>query len=318
MDEPRRDEEQWPVAAFLRSLRAEKGASPQTLRAYRADLKGLLTWLEAEEMLARQPGGLTHKDLRRWLASMTESCSVRTLSRKVSTLRTFYRFLIKRDLCETNPAEMLSLPKKGRALSNFLNVDEAFALLDKPGPGDPLDFRNKAMWELLYGSGLRVSEMAGLNVGDIDMEEGWVVVLGKGNKERLVPLTDPCTDAVRTWMAFRSTMVQEYGKPDQKALFLNHRAGRLSVRSVRRLIRDDLIKAGVGTQISPHGLRHSFATHLLDGGADLRGVQELLGHASLSTTQHYTHISLGALMAAYDDAHPRARRKGGEGEGEDS
>jgi integrase/recombinase XerC len=203
---------------------------------------------------------------------------------------------------------MLSLPKKGRALSNFINVDEAFALLDKPGLGDPLSFRNKAMWELLYGSGLRVSEMAKLDVGDLDLEEGWVLVLGKGRKERMVPLTEPCISAIRVWMAFRMTLLQEYQRQSEKAVFLNHRAGRLSVRSVRRLIRDDLVKAGVNTHVSPHGLRHSFATHLFDDGADLRSVQELLGHASLSTTQHYTHISLGALMAAYDDAHPRAKR----------
>ena len=309
----RDDEPRWPVEAFLTTMRAERGASPQTLRAYRADLRGLLAWLEASEIGDRTPDQISHKDLRRWLGSMAESSAVSTLCRKISTLRTFYRHLNKRGLCASNPAELLTLPRKGRPLAAVLNVDEAFALIDREGAGEPLEARNKAMWELLYGSGLRVSEMAGLDLGEVDLEEGWVVVVGKGSKERLVPLTDPCAAAIRAWLPIRAALIEEHAKVGQEALFLNHRGGRLSVRSVRRLIGDDLIKAGVPTQISPHGLRHSFATHMLDGGADLRGIQELLGHASLSTTQQYTHLSLGSLMAAYDDAHPRARRDPGEG-----
>lgn len=300
--------EQWPVAAFLRVMRVERGASPQTLRAYRSDLRGVLEWLEGEELLARGPGAVTHGDYRRWMASLFESCTASTMRRKLSTLRSFYKYLNKRGHCTANPAALLVMPKMRRSLSNFLNVDEAFALTDlDKGEEDPQKVRNRAIWELLYGSGLRVSELAGLNLGDVDLEKGWVFVTGKGNKERQVPMTDPSVEAVKRWLPYREVLAAR-PKGDPEALFLNPRGGRLSVRSIRNHIKGDLTRAGANPKVSPHGLRHSFATHLIDGGADLRTVQEMLGHASLSTTQNYTHISLGALMAAYDDAHPRAHR----------
>ncbi len=302
----------WRMEGFLRAMRVERGASPQTLRAYRGDLRGLAQWLNDQNLLEGGPGKVTHRDYRNWMGTLVECCTASTMRRKLSTLRSYYKFLVKKGYCTGNPAALLVMPKMRRSLSNFLNVDEAFALteLDAKEQDDPLKVRNRAMWELLYGSGLRVSELAGLNLQDVDLDSAWVLVLGKGNKERKVPLTEPCVQAIRTWLPYRQILASR-PKGDPEALFLNQRGGRLSVRSVRRHIKEDLTRAGVSNAISPHGLRHSFATHLLDGGADMRSVQELLGHASLSTTQHYTHVSLGALMAAYDDAHPRAHRDDG-------
>lgn len=297
----------WPIESFLETLRAERNASVETRRAYRADLTQLRTWLEDEGLGELPPSALHHRVLRAWLGALGEDLSVASLARKLSCVRSFYRFLIRSDLAKENPAELLSLPKQGRPLAKLLNVDETFALLDVERADDPRSARDAAMWELLYGSGLRVGELVSVDIADMDLEDGWMRVLGKGDKERQVPLTGKCVAAIRRYLQLRSELARKSGNRTE-ALFLNHRGGRLSARSVRRILRKDLIRAGVATPISPHGLRHGFATHQLDTGADLRSVQEMLGHSNLSTTQRYTHVALGTLMAAYDDAHPRALR----------
>lgn len=297
----------WPVEAFLEALRAEKNASRYTLRAYRSDLEHLLAWLQEVGLGRKAPKDLDRADLRRWLGQMRESCSDSTVRRRLSAVRSFYKFLSRRGLCDTNPAAQLATPQVGQRLGRFLNVDDAFALVDKPHSDDALSLRNAAIWELLYGSGLRVSEAMGLDLPDVNLAQGLVHVLGKRNKERLVPMTGPSVEALRRYLAARPSLVKA-GEPSQ-AVFLNHRGGRLSTRSVGRLLERAQIEAGVASRVSPHGLRHSFATHLLESGADLRSLQEMLGHANLSTTQRYTHLALSQLTEAYDQAHPRARKK---------
>jgi integrase/recombinase XerC len=301
---------QWPLEPFLASLQAEKNASRYTLRAYRSDLGHLLAWLEEAGMGHKAPGDLERADLRRWLGQMRETCEDSTVRRRLSAVRSFYKFLSRRGLCDTNPAAQLATPQVGQRLGRFLNVDDAFALVDKSHGDDPLALRNAAIWELLYGSGLRVSEAMGLDLPDVNLAQGLVHVLGKRNKERLVPMTGPSVEKLRRYLAARPGLLKA-DKPTE-AVFLNHRGGRLSTRSVGRLLEKAQVEAGVASRVSPHGLRHSFATHLLESGADLRSLQEMLGHANLSTTQRYTHLALTQLTEAYDKAHPRARkRKGG-------
>ncbi len=299
----------WPIAEFVETLRTQRNASIETRRAYTSDLGQLREWLVSEGLGELPPDAVSHRVLRGWLGALGEEIAVSSLARKLSCVRSFYRYLIRRGEASENPAELLSLPKQGRPLAHLLNVDETFALLDVERSDDPRSARDAAMWEMLYGSGLRVGELVSINVEDMDLREGWVRVRGKGDKERQVPLTGKCVDAVTRYLSVRSELA---GKSSQagRAVFLNHRGTRLSARSVRRILQKDLVRAGVATKISPHGLRHGFATHQLETGADLRSVQEMLGHTNLSTTQRYTHVALGTLMSAYDDAHPRALRRG--------
>ncbi len=294
------------VQRFLDALRAERNASAHTLRAYEGDLRHLQEWLD-KQGIERAIVELDHRTLRAWLGSMHESCNPRTLARRLSTLRSFFAFHVRRGRVASNTAELLQMPRTGRPLRKFLNVDESFALMEGSAD-DPLTLRNRALWEVLYGSGLRVSELVGVERDDLDLQDGWVRVLGKGNKERQVPLTAPAVRALRHWLDRRHELASK-GKTPTPRVFLNARGGPISTRSVRRLLKEDLIRRGVTTDVSPHGLRHSFATHQLDAGADLRGIQEMLGHASLSTTQKYTHVSMARIMEEYDALHPRAKRK---------
>ncbi len=302
------EQRSWPIGQFLGSMRAERNASPQTLRAYTTDLRALRAWLEEQGLGDLAPGELSHKDLRRWLGHLSERVSTGSVARKLSCVRSFYRYINKRGLCDKNPAELLELPRVRQASTRFLNVDEAFALLDKPVADNPLSVRNRSMWELMYGSGLRVSELVGLDLEDMHLAQKWLYVLGKGNKERQVPMTKASVDLLQVWLGKRRELTAKAAGPTP-AVFVNHRGKRISTRAVRKILREDMIKAGMAPKISPHGLRHSFATHLLESGADLRSVQEMLGHADLSTTQRYTHLAIGTLMEAYDTAHPRARRQ---------
>jgi integrase/recombinase XerC len=295
------------IRAFLDYMRAERGATAETLRAYTADLRGFEAWMDEHvPSLGLQDLEVGH--LRRFLASLVRECGPATLARKVASLRSFFRFLARRRGLKKNPAQQLSAPKAPMPLRSLLSVDEAFHLCDHSATGDPLALRNRAMWELLYSTGLRVSELVGLDLDRLDLAEGWLRVTGKGRKVRQVPIGEPAVRAVEAYLSRREEL-KGTGPQDPHAVFLNCRGGRLTARSVRRLLREAQLAVDMDPKVSPHGLRHSFATHLLDAGADLRAIQELLGHASLSTTQRYTHVSTSRLMEVYDRAHPRAKRR---------
>jgi integrase/recombinase XerC len=292
------------IDSFTTYIADERNLSPHTRAAYLRDLDEFRIFLEEHDgsdlqSLARLDSFL----LRRYLAEL-HKCNQRTsIARKLSTLRTFFRYLVREGRLASNPAEGLSSPKLNRYLPKTLSVDEATALMERGYGNTLLDLRDRAIVELFYSSGLRVSELTGLDVGALDLRENLVRVLGKGRKERIVPIGRKSHEALLAYLEARNL-------PDADApLFLNARGGRLTPRSVQRNLKNRLIKAGIIKDISPHALRHSFATHLLDGGADLRAIQELLGHASLSTTQKYTQVSVDQLMSVYDKAHPRSKKK---------
>ncbi len=297
---------------YLAYLKAERGASEHTLRAYGSDLAQLEEYLlelkSGKSALKVDHIGLD--DLQYWLQDQSDDKGNKasSLARKISAVRSFWRFMMRKEYIDYSPAELLISPKLTRPLTNFMMVDDVFHLLESTTPDSALGIRDMAMWETAYGSGLRVSELVGLDTGDIDLKENWVQVLGKGSKERVVPLGSKANDALKRYLIRRMELVSE----PTDALFLNFRGGRLTARSVRRLLKEHLIKAGLDPDVTPHGLRHSFATHLLDSGADLRSIQEMLGHSSLTTTQRYTHVSLQRVVQAYDMAHPRARKSKGE------
>ncbi len=292
------------IDCFATYLSDERNLSPHTRAAYLRDLGEFKNFLElhggsGKEALVKLDSFL----LRRYLAELHKRNQRTSIARKLSTLRTFFRYLVREGQLPSNPTEGLSTPKLNSYLPKTLSVDEATALMERGYGNSLLDLRDRAIVELFYSSGLRVSELTGLDVGSLDLRENLVRVLGKGRKERIVPVGRKAHEALHTYL-------EERGGPDEEEpLFLNARGGRLTPRSVQRNLKTRLIKAGVIKDISPHALRHSFATHLLDGGADLRAIQELLGHASLSTTQKYTQVSVDQLMAVYDKAHPRSKKK---------
>jgi len=294
------------IAQFIDHLAAHKGFSAHTLRSYESDLTQFARALAtAPASRAGRPQVLENvdsRDLRTYLARLFTHLKRTSIARKVSSLRAFFAFCEKQGLLTVNPAAGISAPKKGRFVPAFLSVDQAYAMLSGPLPGDPAGLRDLAILETLYSCGLRVSELAALNLGAVDLFEGLVRVLGKGNKERLVPVGRSARAAIGRYL--EATEVRRAAHPE-KPLFLNRQGGRLSVRSIARIVKRQAQALGLGPEISPHSLRHTFATHLLDAGADLRSVQELLGHASLSSTQKYTHLTLARLRAIYDRAHPR-------------
>ena len=294
------------IDEFVLALRAERGASEETVRAYGSDLGQLASWLAEQELDEVDLDRLTTAHLRGFVASRFDDDAPSTIARKISAVRTFWKWLVKKRYVKDDVAALLKTPKVKIPLRNYFSVDEVFQLLDGAKPDGPLGVRDMAMWEVGYGCGLRVSEIAGLDFADVDLDEGWVRTVGKRDKERRVPMGTKGRDALKRYLAVRGQLVS--ADTPAEAVFLNFRGGRLTTRSIRRLFKEHLVKAGLDTSITPHGLRHSFATHLLDSGADLRGIQELLGHSSLSTTQRYTHVSIERLADAYDAAHPRAKK----------
>jgi integrase/recombinase XerC len=298
-------------ARFLDFLRDQKRASPETLRAYENDLEQFRYHL-TQHLGDESPPGPASIDtfaVRGFVARLSrEGVEKSSIARKLSAVRSFLRHAVRGGEIETNPAEAVHAPRVPRALPRTLTVDEVFNLLEHIRSDDASSLRDRALLELVYAAGLRVSELCSLDLDDLDFGGGLVRVLGKGNKERLVPFGRKAADSLRAWLDASGSLRVRAGQ-DAAAVFLNARGGRLGARSVRRILDKRLREAAIHARISPHVLRHSFATHLLGAGADLRAIQELLGHSSLSTTQRYTHVSTDALMRIYDKAHPRALRR---------
>jgi integrase/recombinase XerC len=291
---------------FLRYLRVERQLSPHTLRNYRLDLTQFLEFC-ADHREGLSLDQVTYQDLRPFLAAALKKNRKTTVARKLSTLRTFFKYLQRQGVASQNPARLAPAPKLEKVLPQYLSVDEAFHLLGEPKNEDFGTCRDKAILEVFYSGGLRLSELAGLNLRDVDLAQGVLRVWGKGGKERLAFLGQPAKAALSAYLPLRQQSLEHHGAGDETALFINSRGRRLSTRGVARVVAKWVRLAGLSPGLTPHGLRHSFATHLLEGKADLRAVQELLGHASISTTGRYTHLNLDYLMEEYDKAHPRSK-----------
>ena len=293
------------LAEFLTHLSLERNCSTHTVQAYREDLSQALEFVREHfkkpSVEARDWNTRSLRAFMAWLHGQDYAKS--TIARRLAAVRSFGKFLCRQGLLPSNPAEALRGPRQDRKLPHFLTVEEMGRLLSAPAATTPLGLRDLAILETLYSAGLRVGELCGLNVADVDFDDGVLLVRGKGKKERLALLGDPAKAVLGGWIQLRGTVL---GGRQNTAVFLNKSGGRLTTRSVERLLMKYLKKAGLDPRTTPHTLRHSFATHLLDAGADIRGVQELLGHKSLVTTQIYTHVTTARLQQSYRTAHPRA------------
>ena len=300
------------IAAFDRHLADERRVSPHTRSAYGADLARFLAFFSAV-FWSRPAAALRAEDVdplavRSYLAYLrSEKLSKTTIGRHLSALRTFFAFLKREGRASSNPAKSVGSPRREKTLPRALSVAEAGAVVEARGREGALGTRDRALLELLYATGLRVSELVGLRLADVDLSARQVRTVGKGRKERVVPFGQPAAAALRAWLKERAAFAP--AARDAEILFLNARAGRLTDRSVRRILDRAVLSAAVPRHASPHALRHSFATHLLAAGADLRSIQELLGHASLSTTQRYTHLDAERLIEVYRKSHPKAEER---------
>ena len=295
------------LAEFLRSLALEKNASELTVKSYREDLTQAIEFFRTKyEGQKLAPAQITSRHLRAFTVWLHEQEYAKTtIARRVAAVRSWFKFLCRQGLVGANPADGLRAPRQDKKLPHFLSEDKLDQLLQAPSDL-PMGLRDRAILEILYSAGLRVSELTGLNLGDIDLDAGMATVRGKGKKERLAFFGAKSMQALKTWLHARQSVLAEHAKKTE-AVFLNKNAPRLTSRSVGRLLEKYLAQVGMDPRTSPHTLRHSFATHLLDHGADIRSVQELLGHSSLATTQIYTHVTTQRLKDSYDKAHPRAR-----------
>lgn len=296
------------LARFLQFLRVERNASDLTVKSYREDLTALSEYLvEAHSGLCPKPGEISVLELRGYVAALHEAGYAQTtIARRLASLRSFFRFGQREGWASTNPAKPLRNPRKARKLPHFLSSEDLGRLLQAPPGDEPSGLRDRAILETMYSAGLRVSELVGLNDGDLDLDEGIVRVRGKGRRERLAPVGSYATRAVTRWLRVRRLHRKE-PTGSEAPVFVNKFGHRLTTRSVARMLEKYLRETGLDRRTTPHSLRHSFATHLLDRGADIRSVQELLGHKSLVTTQIYTHVSTAGLRAIYEKAHPRAK-----------
>jgi integrase/recombinase XerC len=299
------------IAGFRQHLQTERRASPWTVESYGHDLEGLAAFArERESAAVDDVRAVDVYLLRGWLGLLARKHTASSIARKVAAVRTWMRWLRRRGVLTTCPADELATPKVRRGLPTLLSVDAAKQVVEAPVGDEPRASRDRALLELLYGSGLRVSEVCGLNVDAVDLLSATARVQGKGNKERMVPLGTKCVAALTEWLSVRGRMVDpKRGTQDPRALFLAIRGKRLHVRSLQTLVQQYGASAAGRADLHPHALRHTCATHMLEGGADLRAIQELLGHASLTTTQRYAHVSMAHLMRVYDAAHPMARAK---------
>lgn len=298
------------IPRFLRYLVVERNCSDHTIKSYREDLEMLLEYLTDSKGHSPSPAEIVPLDLRSYVAALHEAGYAKSsISRRLASLRSYYRFAQREGICDSNPAKPLRNPRRERKLPHFLSGKEIGTLLAAPPRSEPMGLRDRAILETLYSAGLRVSELVGIDLADLDLTDGLVRVRGKGKRERLAPLGSYAVKAIRAWQRKRSPD-RSLSKSEADALFLNKFGKRLTTRSVARMLEKYLKITGLDLRTSPHTLRHSFATHLLNAGADIRSVQELLGHKSIVTTQIYTHISTDGLKKAYDKAHPRARKNG--------
>lgn len=300
--------EAW-VERFLTHLADQREASPETIRAYRTDLTRFAAHAASGGSTVPRLERIDALVVRSYVAALHREGLERTsIARRLSAVRSFLRFAVRQGKLTHNPATGIPTPRIPKRLPRALTVDETFALLDTIPTEDLAGVRDRALLELLYAAGLRVGELVGLDIEDLDLGADMLRVLGKGRKERMVPFGGKASAALQAWLQASAVLRRTASHPE--AVFLNLRGGRLTDRSVRRVLDRRLREAAVRGRVSPHALRHSFATHLLGGGADLRSIQELLGHASLSTTQRYTHVTPDSLMEVYDRTHPRALRGG--------
>lgn len=290
------------IADFLDYLKNNRNVSHHTLRSYHADLDQFAVFFKE-----RQPSQITHQDIRMFLSALlNRRLQKSSLARKLSAIRAFFKYLRKNGIVSSDPARLVATPRQSKRLPHALTVDDAFRLVANPSAHTLQSLRDRAVLETLYSTGIRASELVGINHTDINRSDMLVRIRGKGRKERIVPIGLKALNAIDAYLRARS---DEFGE----ALFTGPSGKRLTVRTVQRIVETCRKNLGISEKASPHTLRHSFATHLLESGADLRSIQELLGHASLSTTQRYTHLNLDALMDVYDRAHPRARRNSGKG-----
>jgi integrase/recombinase XerC len=296
------------IQQFIRYLSEEQNASPHTCRNYSKDLEQFESFLKSSGIALSPQGEMAVEKvdrliLRKYLSFLHRKNRKSSIARKLSTLRSFFKYLVREQVISTNPAKAISSPKIDKLLPTALSVDEAFRLMESPMRVEKkreMEKRDRALLELLYSSGIRVSELVGLDVCRLDLDLGIVKVMGKGRKERIVPVGAKAIEALTVYLELRGSGHEE------SPLFVNMRGGRLTARSVARVVKKHARNSAIFRRISPHSLRHTFATHLLDAGADLREIQEMLGHVSLSTTQRYTHLTVGRLMEVYDKAHPRS------------
>lgn len=301
------------IRDFETYLTTERNVSEHTRLAYIGDVEEFAEFLQRNNFIKNCDGILNveTETVRAYLGYLfRQKVKKVTVNRKISSLRSFYKFLIRNGKIKKNPAGMIQTTKTEKYMPNFLSVDEMFELLNAQGDSSISGLRNRAMLELFYSSGLRLGELAGLNIMDLDFDQALVKVRGKGRKERIVPIGKPAGKAVQEYLA-KTQEVRKKNAADvfNAPLFLNLRGERITGRSIARIVDEATNKSGIGRKISPHALRHTFATHLLNAGADLRSIQELLGHESLSTTQKYTAVNINRMMEIYDKAHPRAGKK---------
>ena len=292
---------------FLGHLQSERGFSPHTLRGYESDLRGFYTFLVdrlgTDEVRIE---AVDHYIIRAFLSSLHSTLKKSSLARKLASIRSFFRYLVTTGRLKENPADLLFGTKLDKRIPVFLSVDEIFSLVEKPGNSTVPAMRDRAILELFYSTGIRVGELVSLNRSDVDSAARLVRVTGKGKKQRIIPIGSSALAAVRSYCEKVQNLKRGKSRnADPEALFLNNKGGRLTARSVARIVEKYSVQSGIMKRTSPHSLRHTFATHLLDAGADLRAVQELLGHVNLSTTQRYTQVSLDKLMETYDQCHPR-------------
>ena len=301
------------INQFLDHLRYERNVSQHTLRNYASDLEQFLDYL------APDPGGenrklppieqIDHITIREWLATLhTAQKKKASVARKLAALRTFFQFLVREGMLEMNPAKLVATPRLEKRLPKHLSIEEAIKFIESPNTETDLGKRDRAMLELMYATGVRVSELTTMNLADIDHQNRLVRVTGKRRKQRILPFGEPAAEALKQYLAVRDQFLLKVPISEREldAVFLNYQGTRITTRSVGRMVEKYISICAGMHDISPHALRHSFATHLLDSGADLRDIQELLGHARLSTTQVYTHVSMEKLIEVYDKAHPKA------------